>query len=50
MKKIIISSLIIIVISCTLIFFIQKDDNIAYAQTTDYTDSDIQLMARAING
>ncbi len=50
MKKIIISSLIIIVISCMLIFFIQKDDNIAYAQTTDYTDSDIQLMARAING
>ncbi len=50
MKKIIISSLIIIVISCTLIFFIQQDDNIAYAQTTDYTDSDIQLMARAING
>ena len=50
MKKIIISSVIIIVISCTLIFFIQQDDNIAYAQTTDYTDSDIQLMARAING
>lgn len=50
MKKIIISSLIIIVISCMLIFFIQQDDNIAYAQTTDYTDSDIQLMARAING
>ena len=35
---------------CSKVYIIQKDDNIAYAQTTDYTDSDIQLMARAING